>query len=295
MGKYINMNKLIISFLSIISLFVVACSDDDNKSEPTTPFSLEKNYYETRLERGATSISITNGSGDISLAIEDEDILQALYSKYSDNEEDNRKGHINLYGMQKGVTTLTITDNITKDIEKVNVKVVDCYLAYAIANSNHPTLEANTTLFLVNNQTRDCYLFAIDKMHGQLYSQPLVKGSYDFFVTIDAGTGSSPQLNGIPNLRLTYPSDDDGNLANSNITATPHDFQIELWGENTSSSYVLQTIQAYLDIDWEKLAGNAQTKSPVPIDMTMIMTVPNTDYQITGVLSTVSIPEHILD
>lgn len=42
MGKYTNMNKLIIPFLSIISLFVVACNDDDNKSEPIIPFSLEK-------------------------------------------------------------------------------------------------------------------------------------------------------------------------------------------------------------------------------------------------------------
>ena len=81
MGKYTNMNKLIIPFLSIMTLFVVACNDDDNKSEPIIPFSLEKNYYETRLERGATSISVTNGSGDISLAIENEDILNAIYSK----------------------------------------------------------------------------------------------------------------------------------------------------------------------------------------------------------------------
>ena len=44
MGKYTNMNKLIIPFLSIMSLFVVACNDDDNKSEPIIPFSLEKNY-----------------------------------------------------------------------------------------------------------------------------------------------------------------------------------------------------------------------------------------------------------
>lgn len=289
-------NRLINPILFIMCLFATACNDDNNENEPITPFSLDKNYYEIRLERNATSISITNGSGDISLVIEDENILQAIYSKYNDKrEEDSRKGHINLYGMQKGSTTLTITDNITKDKETIEVKATDCYLAYAIADSNHPVLKAGTVLFLVNNQTRDCYLFAKDNMHGQLYSQPLVKGSYDFFVTIDAGTSPSPQLYGIPNLRLTYPSDDDGNLANSNIAATPHDFQIELWGENASSSYVLQVIQAYLGVDWKELTGNAQTKSPTPIDLTMTMTVPNTDYQIRGILSTASIPEHILD
>ena len=131
-------------------------------------------------------------------------------------------------------------------------------------------------------------------MHGLLCNQPLVKGSYDFFVTIDSGTGPSPQLYGIPNLRLTYPSDDEGNLANPDIAATPHDFQIEIWGENASSSYVLQVIHAYLGVDWEELTGNVQTKSPAP-DMRMIITVPDTDYQITGILNTVSILEYILN
>ena len=198
MGKYTNMNKLIIPFLSIISLFVVACNDDDYKSEPIIPFSLEKNYYETRLERGATSISITNGSGDISLAIEDEDILKAIYSKYND-KEDNRKGHINLYGLQKGATMLTITDNITKDVETVEVKVTDCYLAYVINDSNHPVLPAGTTLFLVNNQAQDYYLFDQDNT----YNKPILKDNgYEFFIKLDAGTGTAPTNYAIPNLRL---------------------------------------------------------------------------------------------
>ena len=115
------MNKLINSVLLITYLFIVACSDDNIENTPT-PFILEKDYYEIRLERSSTSISITNGSGDISLDIENEDVLQAIYSKYNDDwEEDNLKGHINLYGMQKGVTTLTIIDNVTKNIvPKIN-------------------------------------------------------------------------------------------------------------------------------------------------------------------------------
>lgn len=75
------MNKLINPILFIMCLFVTACSDDNNENEPITPFSLDKTYYEVRLERSSTSISITNGSGDISLAIEDENLLEAIYSK----------------------------------------------------------------------------------------------------------------------------------------------------------------------------------------------------------------------
>lgn len=287
MGKYTNMNKLIIPFLSIISLFVVACNDDDYKSEPIIPFSLEKNYYETRLERGATSISITNGSGDISLAIEDEDILKAIYSKYND-KEDNRKGHINLYGLQKGATMLTITDNITKDVETVEVKVTDCYLAYVINDSNHPVLPAGTTLFLVNNQAQDYYLFDQDNT----YNKPILKDNgYEFFIKLDAGTGTAPTNYAIPNLRLYKHNPTDA----ATTTSEFYDFQIEMYGEDASSSSVLKIIQAYLDVDWEELISNALTKSPAPIDMTMIMTVPDTDYRIRGILSTVSIPEHILD
>ncbi len=281
------MNKLIIPFLSIISLFVVACNDDDYKSEPIIPFSLEKNYYETRLERGATSISITNGSGDISLAIEDEDILKAIYSKYND-KEDNRKGHINLYGLQKGATMLTITDNITKDVETVEVKVTDCYLAYVINDSNHPVLPAGTTLFLVNNQAQDYYLFDQDNT----YNKPILKDNgYEFFIKLDAGTGTAPTNYAIPNLRLYKHNPADA----ATTTSEFYDFQIEMYGEDASSSSVLKIIQAYLDVDWEELISNALTKSPAPIDMTMIMTVPDTDYRIRGILSTVSIPEHILD
>ena len=271
------MNKLINPILFIMCLLTIACSDDNSENEPIVPFSLEKTYYEVRLERSATSISITNGSGDISLAIEDENILNALYSKYND-KEDNRKGHINLYGIQKGSTTLTITDNITKDVETVEVKVTDCYLAYTIAKSNHPVLKANTTLFFVNNPEKECDIFAIDNIHGKLYEQPIAKGSYEFFVTPSDETAT--QFKGIPCLHLDITNDD---------ATTSYDFQMKLCG------YALSVIQSFLDVDWKKLFDEVQTKSPAPIDMTMTLTIPDTDYQIVGVLSTASIPEHILD
>lgn len=283
-------NKLINPILFIMCLFVTACSDDNNGNEPITPFSLDKTYYEVRLERSTTLISITNGSGDISLAIEDENILDAIYVKDDSNREKDygQKGHINLYGLQKGSSTLTITDNITKDVETVEVKVTDCYLAYVINDSNHPVLPAGTTLFLVNNQAKDYYLFDQDN----IYNKPILKDNgYEFFITFDAGTGAVPANYAIPNLRLYKHNPADAGTTTSEF----YDFEIEMYGENASSSYVLQVIQAYLGVDWEELKGNIQTKSPAPVDMTMIMTVPDTDYQIRGVLSTVSIPEHILE
>lgn len=126
---------------------------------------------------------------------------------------------------------------------------------------------------------KECYIFAIDKIHGQLSEQPIAKGSYEFFVTPD---DALPQFNGIPGLHL--------NITNNDATTKSYDFQI-----NANSSLVLSVIQAYLGVEWGKLFDSVHTKSPAPIDMTMKLTVPNTDYQITGMLSTTSIPEHILD
>lgn len=156
-------------------LFATACSDDNNGNEPITPFSLDKTYYEVRLERGSTTIHVTNGSGDISLSIEDEKTLNAKYQ--GGLYADDLRGVIYLYGLQKGSTTLTITDNVTKDVETVEVKVTDCYLAYVINDSNHPVLPAGTTLFLVNNQAQDYYLFDQDN----IYNKPILKdNNYEF-------------------------------------------------------------------------------------------------------------------
>lgn len=283
------MRKFVLPVFSVMCLFTAACSDG-SKSELITPFCLDKTYYEVRLERNATSISVTNGSGDISLAIEDENILEAIYVRYNGGreKETGQKGHINLYGLQKGSTTLTIADNITSETETVEVKVTDCYLAYAINDSNHPGLEAGTTLFLVNNPARKYYLFKQDNTSGK----PVRENRYEFFVTQDSGTASDA----VPNLRLYNPYAAEGeNADDCNAIPEFYDFEIAMHGEDASSSNVLQVVQAYLGVDWEELMGNPQTKSPAPVDMTMIMTVPDTDYHIRGVLSTVSIPEHILE
>lgn len=283
MGIITNMNKFINPILFIMCLFATACSDDNNENEPITPFSIGETYYEVRLGKETNSIYITNGSGDISLAIEDENILQATYSDklYADE----LRGVVSLFGKQKGNTTLTIVDNVTGDEETVEVKVTDCYLAYGIAESNHPALKANTTLFFINNPAKDSYVFVIDNLHGKLYDRPIAKGSYEFFVTPDP----KEQLQGIPSLRLTLHADEEGSVADNGATATSYDFQ--MMGNNS----VFSVIQAYLGVDWEELIDNTHTKSVAPIDMTMTLTVPDTDYQITGVLTTTSIPEHILD
>lgn len=51
------MNKLINPILFIMGLLAMACSDNNNENETFAPFSLEKRYYEVRLERMTTICS----------------------------------------------------------------------------------------------------------------------------------------------------------------------------------------------------------------------------------------------
>lgn len=273
------MNKLITSFFIIISLFISACNSDNNENELISPFGLEKTYYEVRLWHGITEIPITNGSGDISLSVADETIIEA-------NEVLNEGGsvYVSLQGKQKGSTTLTLTDNVTGDKETVEVKVTDCYIAYGIAESNHPTLTSNLRLYLVNNQARDCYFFTMDYIQHQLNNTPIAKGTYEFFVKKD---GEKAVLY----LRLNYSADEFGNFA-QNAPMEAHEFALSF---NNNSQEVLDIIRGYFDVDWEELISNATTKSVPPRDYTMILTVPETDYKIIGAFATTSIPEHILN
>lgn len=264
--------------LSVCSL--VGCSDDDNNgSGSVTPFDLGKTYYETRLARGETQIYITNGSGDVSLTIADENVLQATYEEILGADE--VKGTVHLVGKRKGTTALTLTDNVTGDKETVEVKVTDCYIAYEIIASNHPALRQDMTLYLVNNEARDCYFYSED----QPDSTPVATGTYEFLVKqTEEGTA--------PYLHLSYPSGADGSFAES---VSGHDFRIEMQGADATSSASLTIIETYLGVDWEALIADAQAKSLPPARYTLLLTVPDTDYVITGILSTMAMPENVLD
>ena len=276
--KKMNM-KLLLGALLLFVCSLTGCSDDDNNgSDHITPFSLEKTYYEVRLGRGVTDIPITNGSGDISLSVADETMIEA-------NKVLNEGGgiYVFLQGKKKGTTTLTLTDNVTEDKETVEVKVTDCYIAYGIAESNHPTLTSNLMLYLVNNEARDCYFFSRNNLNHQLYNTPLAKGTYEFLVKTEGEEK-------VPYLRLNYPADESGNWA-QDAPMEAHDFALSF----NDSQIVLEIIKGYLNVDWEELISNATTKSVPPRDYSMIMTVPDTEYEIIGAFATASIPEGVLD
>lgn len=87
-----------------------------------------------------------------------------------------------------------------------------------------------------------------------------------------------------------YAIDPSGNFA-QNAPMEIHDFALSF----SDSQAVLEIIKSYLDVDWVELISNATTKSVPPRDYTMILTVPETDYEIIGAFATASIPEYILN
>ena len=121
-------------------------------------------------------------------------------------------------------------------------------------------------------------------MQHQLNNTPLAEGTYEFFV----------KQNGeetVSYLRLSYSADSSGNFAQN----APMEI-------STTSPYRLVILKQYWklskaiwDVDWVELISNATTKSVPPRDYTMILTVPETDYEIIGAFATASIPEYILN
>lgn len=244
-----------------------------------SPFSLEKTYYEVRLWRSITEIHyqwkwrhqpVRSGRND---------------NRSQQGSEWRGSTYVALQGKQKGTTTLTLTDNVTGDKETVEVKVTDCYIAYGIAESNHPTLTSNLMLYLVNNKARDCYFFTMDNMRHQLNNtiacrrhlwvlcQAEWRGNSSLFAS-ELFSRSIRKLctkcsNGNPRLRLVVQCD---------------------------SQAVLEIIKSYAGCG---LGGTYQQchdkKFAPPRDYTMILTVPETDYEIIGAFATASIPEYILN
>lgn len=265
--------KYIIGVLLLTSCFLAGCEEQKDVA-PTTPFCLDKTYYEARWGRGETTIPIMNGSGDIQLDITNENILQASYQK--ELQADGAIGTVTLHGKQKGSTTLTLTDNVTHDQETVEVKVTDCYLAYTVDKSNCPALAAGAVLFFVSNEAQALHLFASDNQSDT----PTTTGTYEFFVRQDNGGSLRPYL------RIGFPSG-----TAEGTSDIPHEFVLSF----NNPQAVLSIIQGYLGMDWDALIRTPTAKNTAPQRFTMTLTNPDSGHETTGTFSTASIPEHVLE
>lgn len=205
-------------------------------------------------------------------------------------------GRLKVTPKKKGETKVKVKDNITNEIVELKIKIIDSYLAYAIKESNHPALSNGTVVYLINNESKDCYFFRYSDSKNELSQNPIAKGTYDFSVKLENGFGNSSPTYAIPYLTLNYASDEQGNFTDASTPPTPHKLRFELFDGVTSVNAVINLIQRYLKIDWEQLINKALTRSDYLIIPTLKTTIDNTDYTIIGTLDThPEIPENILE
>ena len=233
--------KLLI--LLLFAVFVEACSDDE-----TEPLSFYNLVYEVPIH-GTRYIGVKSGSGDYSVQVEN----PGLFSASEDKGWSDHAGMFLIQGLLTGKSTLTVTDNRTGETADLTIKVTDSYevlqvfdlywddAAAKIMDNEHPVFSKMPFVFLINNQTRDVYFADRSGENSLTGNGIIIKGK---------GTYSLTMKDDKPYLTLTYPTDDNGQLADdASAVSTPHKFEI-----TQSSEFLLHRLDVNLNLGWETVA-----------------------------------------
>lgn len=262
--------KLFTTLLLFGSLFLLtACNDDDGKK--VLPLQFEKEFYEVRKSsepyEERTFIPLLGGSRNYDFSIKDPQILDVKIS--IDEEDEDDPGMLIITGKEKGSTTITVTDTQQKTNQTITIKVVDFYTSVSLNKSNHPVLKENTVLFLVNNETKDCYLFSKENEGIITKKTPLLKGTFSLI-----------EEDKTPYLILNYLKDEE---------EVSHKFDIQ------QSKYgVYQLLNGWFQLGWENIT-KAQTRTSIVSYPIMNLKEVDTKYEAEGFLHRIEIPEKILD
>lgn len=263
------------NLFGILLLFLCAatfssCKDDkdeDNDGNNTSyPLIFEKDYYEVRCDAGTTLQPIScNDYGLLELKVGDANILDAR-TYIIENGSPHSAGYILLKGLQKGETTLNVTDKKTNEHVDLTVKVVDNYLGFEVKDTNHPLFQKQNAgfMFLIDNAAKDFYLFGKKPPHNQL-----AKGTYSFSVESN-----------VPYLTLTI-TDGEGN-------PVPYKFNLL---NNSSNTYAV--LNTYFHLDWptETAASLGLSENIVY----MLMKEDATGYEVGFAISpAIEIPDKVL-
>lgn len=279
-----NVGGIVILFLCLLGW--IGCSDEnEGEGKELLPFQMKKSYYEVMLNGFNNSIYIENGSLDVSLSVDNPDMIDASYSK----DTEDSMGYIRIEGKQKGTTALTVTDNVTKESSKVEIKVTDSYMVCPIEESNHPLLTTGVVLFLVNNEAHDFYLFVMDHMAHKLYDRPSYSGTYSF--SVEKNTDKDVPYETIPILSLTYVSDENGKPIVADIPPTVHAFSMV-----QSSEVTFRFLEKYLDVDWNQLGEEVAVKGDMIVPHKLVLKEMGTEFSAWGDLDiSPRMPEHVLE
>lgn len=263
----------VLSLILTAMVLLVSCDKEDIQ---IWQLSFEKGYYEYPLRGGHNSIMIRGGNRNYTIEVENPNILDAGI----DLSSNIGFGDIWVNPKQKGETSITIHDNISKDTEVLKIKIVDAYLKFGIVASNHLLLTDKMFFYQVANENQECYFF------DENYTL-LTKGSSEYSVEKHNGENSLY-------LTLSYKVNSDGAFSmNDNAQLISEKYYI-----NPSQSVFYDIIEHVIDISFEDLiADKSITKfSPVVVPVFEMKTKSNdTEITINGVLiNDQSFPENIL-
>lgn len=266
-------NLFRLAALCFFILALSACSDDETSR--IHPFAVNVASSEVPLHR-SSEISIASGNGRYALEIGNPALAEAtvVFGDLSDTY-----GTIRIIGKQKGETSLSVTDSVTRETVTIALRVIDNYLAALITSGNHPALSNNVWMYLVDNDAHDCYFFgrSADEATAMPVAPLLAQGKYAF--SVEAG---------IPFLTLTYPSDADGKFANTGAAAVSHTFDI-----SGSDKQVPAILKSFLHVDWEELSKETRTSAPSSYYLKMKET--GTAFETEALLSVTPVPQGFLN
>lgn len=126
------MKKITKYLCGIVVLLIISCSKD------TIPINLGiENYYEFPV--GKTSTITIQGSDDYQIVIENDSILNVSYKAIN---------QFSVSPIKKGETCFVVLDKETGATAKANIKIVDHYYSFQMANPLHAPFLSNEYLFL---------------------------------------------------------------------------------------------------------------------------------------------------
>lgn len=205
-----------IILLSLIAISFSACNDDN------APLSFDQDSYEVPAQ-GNRYLGPASGNGDYTLTVSDPQVASAAVEQGWSSPGGSM---IVVQGLQKGETTLTVTDKATNETRELHIRVTDGYETYRISQTEPetdlPALKGVPFVFLVANEERDLHFF--NQIQTRVTKGDLSKvaqGKYAFSIEGDKFY-----------LTLTYASDDQGRLTDAAIAPTPHKFLITNTGSD---------------------------------------------------------------
>ena len=158
---------ILLAFL--LSVFT-ACSSDDDTIHASLSF--EQAYYERPLMRNdpMQKIPFTGGSGDFSLSVSNEEVLDA----------EMHNGYVYITPKEKGRMNIEVRDNASGESVTLQVKIVDAYIGFSVSPhipSENPYFAEGDYVFFVNDENRSVYWF------DESFNLKGTGSGYSFFYT----------------------------------------------------------------------------------------------------------------